>query len=78
MKLFVDYTNWKGVREWREIVPERGATDIRITFDKVPVGTDPLAIRYEHTFVINVSMPDRDNARRTLRVDHIHGFRTES
>lgn len=73
-KLFVDYTNWHGKRAWREIKPEVGENTIRVTFDKVPVGTEGS----EYTFVINVSMPDRANARRTLRLDHIHGFKVQS
>ena len=72
-KLFVDYTNWHGKRAWREIEPEQGVDKIQITFDRVPVGTEG----FEHTFVINVSMVDRGGARRTLRLDHIHGFKVE-
>ena len=77
MKLFVDYTNWKGVREWREIDPEFGEPAFHITFDKYPLEGDEKG-SYVMTHVMHVLMRDRNGAHRTLRVDHIHGFRTES
>jgi hypothetical protein len=75
MKLFVDYTNWKGIREWREIDPETlNDKAFKILLDKYPLEDGSFIT----TYIMHVSMVDRGNARRTLRVDHIHGFRTES
>ena len=66
MRLFVDYTNWKGHRAWREIIPQS------IDVGRVPIGE----AAYEYTFVLHVAMIDKDGARRTLRLDHILGFST--
>lgn len=64
MKLWVDYTNWRGVRAWRQIhvlsIPRVGTYN-----------TETEAIQ---TWVMDVAMADRDGMRRTLRLDHAHGF----
>jgi hypothetical protein len=80
MRLFVDYTNWKGRRAWREIKrefnnswpPEWDFLAI-IQPGKAPVGVFDTEI----TFVIHVAMVDKGGARRTLRLDRIHGFSTD-
>jgi hypothetical protein len=73
MQLFVDYTNWHGKREWREIAQfEQGQ----------PLKIEPGTYHHEDgssewTLVMHVRMVDRGLARRTLKVANIHGFRVE-
>lgn len=78
MKLFVDYTNHNDIREWREIEPcPMDGEFLTIKAGLYPRGKPEEPKRLESTFVLNVSMKDRRGARRTLRVDQIHGFRVE-
>jgi hypothetical protein len=71
MKLFVDYMNWKGIRNWREIVVTSPIYEgLYCEFNNHDV--------LINTKVMDVLMADRGLARRTLRVDHIYGFRVEA
>lgn len=65
MKLWVDYTNWRGIRAWREISIIKGP----YLGPYHEEGQQPIT-----TWVMDVAMADRDAMRRTLRLDHIHGF----
>ena len=70
-RLFVDYTNPRGERAWREIRPDPLTGKQEISWwERHPDGG------YDPTGVLNVFMVDR-NARRSLRVDGIHGFRED-
>lgn len=60
-KLWVDYTNWKGRRAWREIGP-------------IEAPKWELYVDEGWTWTLHVWMMDKGGARRTLRLDHIHGF----
>ena len=81
MKLFVDYTNWHGKRAWREIKrwPQpSNCNELATELGTIELAHIPIDSGFEMTYIIHVSMVDKGGARRTLRLDHIHGFRTES
>lgn len=73
MKVLFDYTNWKGVREWREVRP--WMSDVFL----VGIGDYNLPDGYIecNVKVIHVAMMDRDGARRTLKFDKIHAIKIE-
>lgn len=71
MKLSVDYTNYKGKREWREIIP------INIEVGGYHTDFENGKNTSETTFLLNVHMLDRDGARRSLKMANIHGFKIE-
>ena len=76
MKLWVDYTNHRGERAWREITdvsrpyvtlyPPHEATSAEMA----------MFIKRTMTLCLDVKMVDRD-ARRTLKMSSIKGFRDE-
>lgn len=74
MRLFVDYTNWKGKREWREIEPEFDREYLRIEQGVHHHYDEDIS---EETLVIHCRMVDRGGARRTLKLTDIHGFKIE-
>ena len=77
MRLYVDYTNWKGKREWREIelLPNGGSY---VAFSNYSEASDDGKINVVYrTYVLHVAMVDRGGARRTLKLANIHGFKVE-
>ncbi len=62
-----EFTNWKGIRAKREIIPRY------LAFEKgsFHAGEDE---KLEYRLSLVCSMPDRGMARRTIPVECIHAF----
>lgn len=64
--VWIDYTNWRGERRWREIAP------LDIAWENCPIDYDNQTER-SYRWVLHAVDTERD-VRRSFYLTHIHAF----